>query len=528
MATLVENLTKFKDFKSNPPKTGLLTSSLSAIKKKIVILVPTSNSPLLRWELTVLSLQLIWSSASPGSVITAAFFTLLTLFAEQPAQMLRTVGNDPDLEVQFVEVGVTQSGRIKFASRGADLTSQEDRYMEIAVQGPTDTDGNNPFSKIDIRSWVVKTTEEFQIAIMTVTLQVWILLTKAVTAPDTARDSENRRWIKYLQQKRAHADYQLKSRWLEIARNRMAEDISVRRLMVEILIEVNKMSGAKGRIIEVIADIGNYIAETGMAGFHLTIKYGIETRYPALALNEFQSDLSTILQLMKLYQEQGDRAPYLVILEDAVQTKFSPGNYPLLWSYAMGVGTAIDKAMGHLNYDRPYFEAPFFKLGQDVVNQLEGNVDTRMAAELGLSDQQITELKDLTKGNVADRTARTGRGRTSRFAPERADLEEPGDYIGESRGNDQAGRDLNDNDPIIQWPSLGGSPVTPESNNPRISREQLRPSAELVAGFKESANKIKQKMNQFQSDFPIHGQTAASFANSGAAGSDMEAVYGTV
>ncbi|UBB42380.1 nucleocapsid protein [Wufeng Rhinolophus pearsonii paramyxovirus 1] len=417
MSQLIEGLSNFRLFKNNPPKAGILSNVLGGIRKKVIILIPGTSDPELRWNLLVLMLMLIWSHTSPGSVITGAFFTLLSLFADQPAQLLRTVGNDPDIEAQFIEVTITNRGDLKLSSRGADLSEQKRKYEEIAAAGPDKDSDPNPFAKLKIRDHVVRTTELLQQAVATVTLQMWILLTKAVTAPDTARDSEQRRWIKYIQQKRADDEYRLKSRWLDVARNRIASDISVRRLMVEILVEINKIQGTKSRIVEMIADVGNYIAETGMAGFHLTIKYGIETRYPALALNEFQSDLTTLIQLMKLYQEQGEKAPYLVLLEDSIQTKFSPGNYPLLWSYAMGVGTAIDRAMNGLNYNRPYLEPGYFKLGQDIVNKMEGNVDSKIAAELGLTSEQINDLKSITQTGNQDRSAGPGRSRTSRFVP---------------------------------------------------------------------------------------------------------------
>nr|WPV62424.1 MAG: nucleocapsid protein [Jingmen bat jeilongvirus 7] len=423
MAAIREGLQKFREFKNNPPKAGLLANVLGGVKKKIIVLIPASADPALRWALTYLVLRLIWSAATPGAIVTGAFFTLLAIFADQPGQLLRSVGNDPDVEAQFIEVTLAPNGRLKFTSRGADFTRQQARYEDMANTPPPDDTSTNPFNRLADPTEAVRTTEDLQNAIATITLQVWILLTKAVTAPDTARDSENRRWVKFLQQKRAKELFRLKARWLDIARDRIAEDISVRRLMVEILVEIGRIQGTKSRVVEIIADIGNYIAETGMAGFQLTIKYGIETRYPALALHEFQSDLSTIVQLMKLYQEQGERAPYLVLLEDSVQTKFSPGNYPLLWSYAMGVGTAIDRSMNGLNYNRPYLEPNYFKLGQDIVNMQEGNVDTKMAEELGLTDNQISDLKIVTQGTSQGRGNQGNRGRSSRFVPANAEMD---------------------------------------------------------------------------------------------------------
>ncbi|QZU27222.1 nucleocapsid protein [Boe paramyxovirus] len=416
--SLFETIKEFKHFKNNPYKSGILHPSLSGIKQKVIVLVPGDQNINARWRLLLLSLGLIWSYMSPESVIIGAYLTLLTLFSDQPALMLKSMTNDPDIEVQLLDVVLSDTDEIKFSSRGMDLKDQEEAYAIMAESGPDQQSDANPFITESVYTKTIPNVSKFQDAISSVTLQVWVLLSKAVTAPDTARDSEQRRWVKYLQQRRVKSEYKLKPKWLDVARDKMAENISVRRLMVEILIEINRATGSKSRIIEMIADVGNYVAETGMAGFFLTIKYGLETRYPALALNEFQGDLSTLQQLMQLYKEQGERAPYLVLLEDSVQTKFAPGNYPLIWSYAMGVGTSLDKSMNNLNFNRNYLEPLFFKLGQDTVTKLEGNIDRSIAKELNLDESQIQNLKDVVRPDLTQQAQSGFRSKTSHFAIE--------------------------------------------------------------------------------------------------------------
>ncbi|URD31433.1 nucleocapsid protein [Parajeilongvirus brazilense] len=416
--SLFETIRDFKLFKNNPPKGGLLHPSLSGLKQKVIVLIPGDQNIDVRWRLLLMSLGLIWSYMAPESVIIGAYLTLLTLFSEQPAQMLKAMTNDPDIEVQVLDVIINDAGDTKFSSRGMNLSDQENAYQVMAESGPDKQADANPFIAESVYTKSIGSAMKFQEAISSVTLQVWVLLSKAVTAPDTARDSEQRRWVKYLQQRRVKADYKLKPKWLDIARDKMAEHISIRRLMVEILIEIGRASGSKSRIVEMIADVGNYIAETGMAGFFLTIKYGLETRYPALALNEFQGDLTTLQQLMLLYKEQGERAPYLVLLEDSVQTKFAPGNYPLIWSYAMGVGTSLDKSMNNLNFNRNYLEPLFFKLGQDTVTKLEGNIDRNIAKELNLDESQIQNLKEVVRPDLSQQAQGGLRARTSHFAVE--------------------------------------------------------------------------------------------------------------
>ncbi|URD31423.1 nucleocapsid protein [Parajeilongvirus diaemi] len=421
--SLFDTVNDFKNFKNNPQKTGQLHSSLLGLKQKVVVLIPGDQNVITRWRLLKLNLGLIWSYNAPDQVIIGSYLSLLTLFSDQPGQMLRSMTNDPDIEAQLLEVISGVDDKIHFSSRGMDMTDQENAYYLMSQSGPEKSVSWIPFINEKVVEMRITSTGKFQEVLSSVLLQVWVLLSKAVTAPDTARDSEQRRWVKYLQQRRVKLEYKLKNKWLDIARDNMAEYISIRRLMVEILIEINKASGTKSRIVEMIADVGNYIAETGMAGFFLTIKYGLETRYPTLALNEFQGDLTTLQQLMKLYKDQGEKAPYLVLLEDSIQTRFAPGNYPLLWSYAMGIGTTLDRSMNNLNFNRSYLEPLFFKLGQDTVIKLEGNIDNKLAKELNLNDQQIQALKEVVKPDLTSQSQTGLRGRTSHFTIEPIEIE---------------------------------------------------------------------------------------------------------
>ncbi|UED37223.1 nucleocapsid protein [Jeilongvirus chaetodipodis] len=398
LSKVVEN---FREHQSRPKIRGTLHTTFSTFKNKVLVLMPVGLSVEKRWEFVIFLMKIIWSRVASGSVVTGALLSLLTMFADQPIQMLRSILNDPDIEIQIVEINDMDNEKPTISTRGNRIDDLEMKYQEIAWAGPSP--GIDPFPFIVKEEIVreVESAEEYQLAIGSVLAQVWILLAKAVTAPDTARDSEQKRWLKYIQQRRADKDYRVEQKWLDIVRRRLAMDLPVRRFMVEILIEINRSSGLKGRIIEMIADIGTYVSETGMASFFLTIKYGIETRYPTLALNEFASDLKIMMNLMKYYEELGDKAPYLVLLEDSAQTRFAPGNYPLLWSFAMGVGTALDKAMNNLIYEKSFLEPSFFRLGQDTVMKMEGNIDRNMANELGLTESQINAVQSITKSDIS-------------------------------------------------------------------------------------------------------------------------------
>lgn len=415
MAGIFQNLKEYREFKDNPVRSGVLHGSLSSIKRKVLVPVPSTNSPSDRWKILKFLVQLAWSGRAIGSVITGTFFSILTYFAEQPAHLLRMIVDDSDIQVHIVEVYPGPDNTIKFTSRGLDLKEQENRYKLMADAGPEMGASPDPFVDDRTLQSEIKTTDELQIAIASITAQIWVLLTKAVTAPDTAKESENKRWIKFLQQKRVDKRYQFKAAWTDIVRDEIARDVSIRKLMVAILIEIGKSAGPRGRILDLIMDVGNYVAEAGMAAFHLTIKYGIETRLPVLALNELQSDLNTMSNLMQLYKEQGAKAPYLVLIEDSIQNKFAPGNFPLLWSLAMGIGVTIDRQMSGLNFNRSFLEPSFFRLGQDAILKMEGNVDRKMAADMGLTDEQIRELKMLVKDDSGNQPGFVPKARISGY-----------------------------------------------------------------------------------------------------------------
>ncbi|UBB42275.1 nucleocapsid protein [Wenzhou Apodemus agrarius jeilongvirus 1] len=423
MSKLGSVLEEFRSHKNAPPKRGILTAALQGLKKNVVIPVPMMKDPSKRFHFITFCLQLVWSARSSGAFITGAMMSLLSVFAENPGAMLRSLLNDPDIDVQIAEVADIDNDNIKLATRGRGMEAYEREMIQMASTGPAGGGSPYPFVNTDFRRLIPRSTEDLQNAIQTITVQIWILLTKAVTAIDTARDSEGRRWVKYEQQRRADLDYRLNEAWLDFARNRIASDLAVRRYMVEILIDANKAAPPKARILELICDVGNYINEAGMAGFFLTIKYGIETKYPALALNELQADLATVLSLMKCYISLGERGPYMVILEDSIQTKFSPGSYPLLWSYAMGVGAMLDRAVNNLNYSRTYLEQSFYNLGAGMVEKMEGSVNRQVAEELGLTEDQINQVKEIVKqetemtGGTQKAQPKT-QGGMSKFVPE--------------------------------------------------------------------------------------------------------------
>ncbi|AHM23770.1 nucleocapsid protein [Mojiang virus] len=410
-STLKHETERFREYQANLGRQGKPLASTATLTTKIIVYNPSNKGPALRWEITKFAMRLIWSPAASHSVKVGAALTLLSAHAENPGAMIRSLVNDPDIEVVITDISEFDHGVPRLERRGEKAEQQMESYKRILNRTPQE----NLFYNPEIDDLEILDSGTFLFAIATVLAQVWILVAKAVTAPDTAEDSENKRWAKYVQQKRVNPDYLVSNRWITAMRSLISMDLSVRKYMVEILIEVKKSGVSRGRLNEMIADIGNYIEETGMAGFFLTIKYGLEMKFPVIVINEFQADLLTLQTLMRTYMDLGPRAPYMVLLEDSIQTKFAPGNYPLLWSFAMGVGTTLDRSMGALNINRSYLEPIYFKLGQNAARKNAGSIDRKLAEELGISPEQADEIKEMMQEVTTQRHETNVQAREGKF-----------------------------------------------------------------------------------------------------------------
>nr|AAO15872.1 nucleoprotein [Measles morbillivirus] len=408
MATLLRSLALFKRNKDTPPITSGSGGAIRGIKHIIIVPIPGDSSITTRSRLLDRLVRLIGNPDVSGPKLTGALIGILSLFVESPGQLIQRITDDPDVSIRLLEVvqsDQSQSG-LTFASRGTNMEDEADQYFPHDDPSSRDQSRFGWFENKEISDIEVQDPEGFNMILGTILAQIWVLLAKAVTAPDTAADSELRRWIKYTQQRRVVGEFRLERKWLDVVRNRIAEDLSLRRFMVALILDIKRTPGNKPRIAEMICDIDTYIVEAGLASFILTIKFGIETMYPALGLHEFAGELSTLESLMNLYQQMGETAPYMVILENSIQNKFSAGSYPLLWSYAMGVGVELENSMGGLNFGRSYFDPAYFRLGQEMVRRSAGKVSSTSASELGITAEDARLVSEIAMHTTEDRISR--------------------------------------------------------------------------------------------------------------------------
>nr|QDA18217.1 nucleoprotein N [Feline morbillivirus] len=503
MSSLLRSPAASKRHREQPTAPSGSGGTIKGLKNTIIVPVPGDTVISTRSNLLFRLVYIIGNPDTPLSTSTGAIISLLTLFVESPGQLIQRIADDPDAVFKLVEVvpEVGNPGELTFASRGINLDKQAQQYFKLAEkndQGYYISLGfENPPNDDDITS----SPEIFNYILASVLAQVWILLAKAVTAPDTAAEAENRRWIKLMQQRRVDGELRLSKGWLDLVRNKIASDITIRRFMVALVLDIKRSPGTRPRIAEMICDIDNYVVEAGLASFLLTIKFGIETRYPALALHEFSGELATIEGLMKLYQSMGEMAPYMVILENSIQTRFSAGSYPLLWSYAMGVGVELERSMGGLNFTRSFFDPTYFRLGQEMVRRSSGMVNSSFARELGLSEHETQLVSQIVNSG--------SESSVPKFDGFRAN---PTTFLGakdniNDRGEDQSSSMSGLPGPLLPSHDLNlpGDPYGTDSGAKNVSdklNEGISPSHDVSSSAMEELRRLVESTNKIDTKKP--------------------------
>ncbi|QJE38107.1 nucleoprotein [Respirovirus rupicaprae] len=224
-------------------------------------------------------------------------------------------------------------------------------------------------------------------------IQVWIVLVKAITSISGLRKGFFTRLEAFRQDGTVKSSLVFSGEAVEQIGSIMRSQQSLVTLMVETLITMNTGRNDLTTIEKNIQIVGNYIRDAGLASFFNTIRYGVETRMAALTLSSLRPDINRLKALMELYLSKGPRAPFICILRDPIHGEFAPGNYPALWSYAMGVAVVQNKAMQQYVTGRSYLDIEMFQLGQAVARDAESQMSSTLEDELGVTQEAKQNLK---------------------------------------------------------------------------------------------------------------------------------------
>ncbi|ADI80723.1 nucleocapsid protein [Tuhoko virus 3] len=362
-----------------PPET------LQATIKVFVINTP---DPRLRYRMMCFCLRLIVSNSARTGQRHGALMTLLSLPTAVMQNHFRTAERSPDCQIERIEVDGFEPGtyRIRTNARTPLTHGEVVALEEMADDIPEALANHTPFVDAQTELEECDEMEKFLEAIYSTLIQVWIMVTKSMTAFDQPTGSDERRVAKYQQQGRLNPHYLLQGEVRRRIQLCIRQSLPIRQFLVNELQTASNQGPITGKYYAMVADIGKYIMNAGMGGFFMTIRFALGQKWPPLALAAFSGEIVKMKSLMLQYRRLGDRAKFMALLEMSEMMDFAPSNFPLLYSYAMGIGSVQDPQMRGYTFGRPYLNAAFYQLGVETANQQQGSVDKDMAAELGLTE----------------------------------------------------------------------------------------------------------------------------------------------
>ncbi|CAA45570.1 nucleocapsid [Orthorubulavirus simiae] len=406
---------------------------LETIRPLIRVFVVNSNDPALRAQLLLFNLRIIMSNTARESHKTGALLSMFSLPAAAMGNHLKLATRSPEASIDRVEITGFEGRSFRVVPDARSTMSRAEvlAYEAIAEDIPDTLNHKTPFVNADVEQGDYDETEGFLELCYSVLMQAWIVTCKCMTAPDQPPISIEKRMAKYQQQGRINPRFILQPEARRIIQNAIRKAMVVRHFLTYELQMAQSKTLLANRYYAMVGDVGKYIEHSGMGGFFCTLKYGLGTRWPTLALAAFSGELQKLKALMLHYQSLGPMAKYMALLESPKLMDFAPAEYPLMYSYAMGIGTVIDTNMRNYAYGRSYLNPQYFQLGVETARKQQGAVDHRTAEDLGMSQADKVELAaTLAKLTIGQ----GGRGRQP--------LDDPfagaaGDYQGAAAGGAQ-------------------------------------------------------------------------------------------
>nr|APU52774.1 nucleocapsid [Orthorubulavirus suis]APU52788.1 nucleocapsid [Orthorubulavirus suis] len=372
---------------SIPPET---------LKTRIQVFILNDEDPHLRWRMFNLCLRLILSPATRTARKIGAMITLFSLPAAAMQNHVRLADRSPDAIIERVEINGFVDGTWRLIPNDrAILPDATINALNVAADElPPDLVNRTPYVVQGGEDLPCDEVEIFLQRAYSVLIQAWIMVCKCMTAYDQPAPSEERRIAKYRQQGRLEARFILQNPARRGIQKVIRESLVVRQYLAYELQIARNQSLVTNKYYAIVGDIGKYIENAGLSAFFLTVKFALGTKWQPLALSAFSGELTKLKSLMLLYRDLGEQARYLALLEAPQAMDFAPANYPLIYSYAMGVGTVLDPQMRNYNFARPFLNAMYFQFGVETARRQQGAVDTKMAEELGLTAQDKQEMTE--------------------------------------------------------------------------------------------------------------------------------------
>lgn len=373
------------------------------LKAEIPVFVLNTNDPQQRFTLMNFCLRLAVSSSAKSAIKQGALLSLLSLQATSMQNHLMIAARAPDAALRIIEVDAIdpQDYTLTINPRSGWDDIKIRAYRALARDLPISLADRTVFVSRDAEHAVCDDMDTYLNRIFSVLIQVWIMVCKCMTAYDQPTGSEERRLAKYKQQGRMLERYQLQTDARKIIQLVIRESMVIRQFLVQEMLTADKVGAYTNRYYAMVGDIAKYIANVGMSAFFLTLKFGLGNRWKPLALAAFSGELVKLKSLMSLYRRLGDRSRYLALLESPELMEFAPANYPLLFSYAMGVGSVQDPLIRNYQFGRNFLNTSYFQYGVETAMKHQGTVDPKLALELGITDEDRVDIMQSVEKHIS-------------------------------------------------------------------------------------------------------------------------------
>ncbi|ACN72640.1 nucleocapsid protein [avian paramyxovirus 7] len=389
MSSIFTDYTNLQEQLVRPVGRKVDNASSGLLKVEIPVCVLNSQDPVERHQFAVLCTRWISSSIATTPVKQGALLSLLSLHTENMRAHVLLAARSGDANITILEVDHVdvEKGELQFNARSGVSSDKADRLLAVAMNLIAGCQNNSPFVDPSIEGDEPTDMTEFLELAYGLAVQAWVAAIKSMTAPDTAAESEGRRLAKYQQQGRLTRRAALQATVRGELQRIIRGSLVVRHFLIGEIRRAGSMGEQTTAYYAMVGDVSQYIKNSGMTAFFLTLRFGVGTKYPPLAMAAFSGDLTKLQSLIRLYRNKGDIGPYMALLEDPDMGNFAPANYTLLYSYAMGIGSVLEASIGRYQYARTFLNESFFRLGASTAQQQQGALDEKLANEMGLSDQ---------------------------------------------------------------------------------------------------------------------------------------------
>ncbi|AFX60878.1 nucleocapsid protein [avian paramyxovirus 4] len=392
MAGVFSQYERFVDNQSQVSRKDHRSLAGGCLKVNIPMLVTASEDPTTRWQLACLSLRLLISNSSTSAIRQGAILTLMSLPSQNMRATAAIAGSTNAAVINTMEVLSVNDWTPSFDPRSGLSEEDAQVFRDMARDLPPQFTSGSPFTSALAEGFTPEDTHDLMEALTSVLIQIWILVAKAMTNIDGSGEANERRLAKYIQKGQLNRQFAIGNPARLIIQQTIKSSLTVRRFLV------SELRASRGAVKEgspyyaAVGDIHAYIFNAGLTPFLTTLRYGIGTKYAAVALSVFAADIAKLKSLLTLYQDKGVEAGYMALLEDPDSMHFAPGNFPHMYSYAMGVASYHDPSMRQYQYARRFLSRPFYLLGRDMAAKNTGTLDEQLAKELQVSERDRAAL----------------------------------------------------------------------------------------------------------------------------------------